>query len=145
MVSWAKENLALSGLADRPVRFINDDVIKFIQREARRGHKYDGIIMDPPSYGRGPKGEVWKIEDELYRLIEECLGILSDKPVFFLVNSYTTGFSPTVVGNILKSTVGNKYSGVITSGEVGLPVKKSGLILPCGIFGRWEEKLLDRP
>lgn len=138
MVAWAKENLTLSGLGDRPVRFITDDVLKFVQREERRGRKYDGIIMDPPSYGRGPKGEIWKIEDALYGFIEECLGVLSDKPKFFLINSYTTGFSPTVLANILKLTVGNKYKGNISCGEVGLPISASGLVLPCGIYGRWE-------
>lgn len=139
MVEWAKDNISLSGLADSPVRFIVDDVLKFVQREQRRGKKYDGIIMDPPSYGRGPKGEIWKIEDALYSLIDECAKVLSDKPLFFLVNSYTTGFSPKVVENILKLTVGSKYKGKLSSGEVGLPVKTGGLVLPCGIYGRWEE------
>lgn len=138
MVLWAKENLTLSGLVDKPVRFITDDVIKFVQREIRRGKRYDGIIMDPPSYGRGPKGEVWKIEDALYGFIEECMGVLSEKPIFFLINSYTTGFSPTVLANILKMLVGKKYKGQVTWGEVGLPIKSSGLALPCGIYGRWE-------
>ncbi|MCR4436591.1 MAG: class I SAM-dependent methyltransferase [Clostridiales bacterium] len=138
MVSWAKENIALSGLGDRPVRFITDDVIKFVQREKRRGKYYDGIIMDPPSYGRGPKGEVWKIEDALFGFVEECIGILSPRPLFFLVNSYTTGFSPTVLANILKMLVGKRCGGRVSCGEIGLPVKSSGLILPCGIYGRWE-------
>lgn len=138
MVAWAKENVALSGLSDRPVRFITDDVIKFVQREQRRGNKYHGIIMDPPSYGRGPKGEIWKIEDSLYGFIEECLNVLEEKPLFFLVNSYTTGFSPTVVGNMLKLTVEKRFGGKITCGEVGIPVTSSGLVLPCGIYGRWE-------
>jgi len=138
MVQWAKENLALSGLRERPVRFITDDVFKFVQREKRRGRKYDGIIMDPPSYGRGPRGEVWKIEDALYGFVEECLDVLSPKPLFFLINSYTTGFSPTVVSNILKMTVGKRFGGVITCGEIGIPSKKSGIVLPCGIYGRWE-------
>lgn len=139
MVGWAKENVALSGLAERPVRFITDDVFKFVQREKRRGKRYDGIIMDPPSYGRGPKGEIWKIEDALYGFIEECMDVLSDTPLFFLVNSYTTGFSPTVVGNILNMTVKKKYGGAVSCGEVGLPAK-TGMILPCGIYGRWEAK-----
>lgn len=138
MVEWAKENISLSGLADKPVRFIVDDVLKFIQREQRRGKKYEGIVMDPPSYGRGPKGEIWKIEEALFSLIEECSKILSDEPLFFLVNSYTTGFSPVVVENMIKMTVGSKYKGVVSSGEVGIPVKSSGLTLPCGIYGRWE-------
>lgn len=138
MVQWAKENLALSGLKERPVRFITDDVFKFVQREKRRGHQYDGIIMDPPSYGRGPRGEVWKIEDALYGFVEECMDILSPKPLFFLINSYTTGFSPTVVSNILKMTVGKRFRGVVTCGEVGIPSKTSGIVLPCGIYGRWE-------
>lgn len=138
MVNWAKDNIALSGLADRTVRFITDDCMKFVQREIRRGKKYDAVIMDPPSYGRGPNGEVWKIEDSLYGFIEQCLGILSDNPLFFLVNSYTTGFSPTVLSNILVQTVQSRYKGKCSCGEVGLPVTNSGMILPCGIFGRWE-------
>lgn len=138
MVNWAKENVALSGLADRPVRFITDDCMKFVQREIRRGKKYDGIIMDPPSYGRGPNGEIWKIEDSLYDFVKQCLDLLSDNPLFFLINSYTTGFSPTVLSNILKQTVGSRYKGTHSCGEVGIPVSRSGLILPCGIYGRWE-------
>ncbi|MCX7843108.1 MAG: class I SAM-dependent methyltransferase [Clostridia bacterium] len=138
MVAWAKENLELSGLKDKPVRFITDDVIKFVQREQRRGSKYDGVIMDPPSYGRGPRGEVWKIEDCLYGFIEECLAVMSDKPLFFLINSYTTGFSPTVLSNMLKITMGRKYGGKVSSGEVGIPITATGLVLPCGIYGRWE-------
>ena len=139
MVNWAKENLAFSGLAERTVRFITDDVIKFVKREKRRGRLYDAVIMDPPSYGRGPDGEVWKLEDALYDLIEECANILSGDPLFFLVNSYTTGFSPTVVGNILKMQIQNKFEGTVETGEVGLPVSASGLVLPCGIYGRWEK------
>lgn len=138
MVGWAKENIALSGLSDKPVRFITDDCMKFVQREIRRGKKYDGIIMDPPSYGRGPNGEIWKIEDSLYGFVEQCMGVLSDNPLFFLINSYTTGFSPTVLSNILKRTVGSRYKGVHSCGEVGIPVSQSGLVLPCGIYGRWE-------
>lgn len=140
MVQWAKDNINLSGLSDRPVRFITDDVIKFVQREKRRGNLYDAIIMDPPSYGRGPKGEIWKIEDEIYPLVELCMDVLSKEPIFFLINSYTTGFSPTVVENILKMTMGRKFKGSISSGEVGIPVSSTGLVLPCGIFGRWEAK-----
>jgi 23S rRNA (cytosine1962-C5)-methyltransferase len=138
MVTWAKENLAASNLADRPVRFIVDDVLKFVKREKRRGREYDAIIMDPPSYGRGPNGEVWKIEDELYGLIEVCMDVLSSKPVFFLINSYTTGLAPSVLTNILTLSMGRKYGGTVASDEIGLPVTKSGLVLPCGASGRWE-------
>lgn len=140
MVNWAKENLALSSLGDRPVRFITDDVIKFVRREKKRGVRYDGIIMDPPSYGRGPNGEVWKIEDSLFGFVEECIGVLSNDPLFFLINSYTTGFSPTVLENILTILMGKRFYGHTSSGEVGLPVKTSEIILPSGIYGRWEEK-----
>ena len=136
MTAWAKENVASSGLADRPVRFIIDDVIKFVQREIRRGNKYDAIVMDPPSYGRGANGEVWNIEESLYTLVELCKEVLSDKPLFFLINSYTTGLSPTILANILKMTI--KKKGKVICGEVGLPMKDSEMILPCGIFGRWE-------
>lgn len=139
MVNWAKENLALSSLADRPVRFITDDVIKFVKREKRRGHMYDAVIMDPPSYGRGPDGEVWKLEDALYTLIEQCLNILSSEPLFFLINSYTTGFSHAVLENILKMQMQKKFGGCTETGEVGLPVTASGLSLPCGIYGRWDD------
>jgi len=138
MVSWAKENIALSGLKDKKVRFIVDDCLKFVQRENRRGNKYDAIVMDPPSYGRGPKGEIWKIEDTLFELVKECLNILSDKPLFFLINSYTTGFSPNIISNILKETVNKKFKGKISCGEVGILVSNSNLVLPCGIYGRWE-------
>ncbi|MCX7749944.1 MAG: class I SAM-dependent methyltransferase [Clostridia bacterium] len=138
MVAWAKENVELSGLKEQKVRFITDDVIKFVQREIRRGRHYDGIIMDPPSYGRGPKGEIWKIEDALYGFVSECLEVLTPNPLFFLINSYTTGFSPSVLSNVLKMTVGKKFGGNVTAGEVGLPITSSGLVLPCGIYGRWE-------
>ena len=137
MTAWAKENVQSSGLGDRPVRFIIDDVIKFVQREIRRGNKYDAIVMDPPSYGRGANGEVWNIEESLYKLVELCTEVLSDKPLFFLINSYTTGLSPTILSNILSLTI--KAKGKITCGEIGLPMKDSKLILPCGIYGRWEE------
>ena len=137
MTAWAKENVQSSGLADRPVRFIIDDVIKFVQREIRRGNKYDAIVMDPPSYGRGANGEVWNIEESLYKLVELCTQVLSDKPLFFLINSYTTGLSPTILSNILSLTI--KKKGKISCGEIGLPMKDSNLILPCGIYGRWEE------
>ena len=137
MIEWAKENMRLSHLENNSIRFICDDCLKFVQREYRRGNKYDAIIMDPPSYGKGPNGEVWKFEDSLYVLIEACNKILSDKPLFFLINSYTTGVSSTVLANILKTTI--KMNGKISCGEVGIPITKRDLILPCGIFGRWEE------
>ena len=140
MVEWAKENMHLSNLDNNYIRFIVDDCLKFVEREIRRGHKYDVIIMDPPSFGRGPKGEVWKFEDNIYKLINECIKVLSDKPLFFLVNSYTTGISSTVLENILKTTVLEKYpKGKVEAGEVGLPIKNKDLILPCGIYGLWEE------
>ncbi len=139
MVQWAKENMHLSHLENNRIRFIVDDCLKFVEREARRGNKYDAIIMDPPSYGRGPNGEVWKFEDNIYNLITSCMKILSDKPLFLLVNSYTTGISSTVLENILKVTLLKKYPmGVISAGEVGLPIEKNNLILPCGIYGRFE-------
>ena len=138
MVSWAKENVISSELENKPVRYIVDDVLKFVKREIRRGNKYDAIIMDPPSYGRGANGEVWKFEENIYDLVELCLDILSDNPLFFLINSYTTGISSTVLENILNITVAKKYNGKVTSGEVGLPMEESNLILPCGIYGRWE-------
>ena len=138
MVTWAKENVASSGLADRPVRYIIDDVTKFVQREIRRGNKYDAIIMDPPSYGRGKNGEVWQFENNIADLVELCSQVLSDKPLFFLINSYTTGISAKVLENILTLKLHKKY-GKLSSGEIGLPMKESNLILPCGIYGRWEE------
>lgn len=138
MVSWAKENAVLSGLSDRPIRYIVDDVKKFVAREVRRGHKYDGIIMDPPSYGRGPGGEVWKIENELFGLVELCTQVLSDDPLFFLVNSYTTGMSGSVMKNIYKLTLGKKFSGTVDVDEVGLPITNGGLVLPCGYSARWQ-------
>lgn len=141
MVSWAKDNLNASGLSDKPVRFIVDDVNKFVEREIRRGKKYDGIIMDPPSYGRGPGGELWKIEDELYALITKCMEVLSDKPLFFLINSYTTGLAPTVLENILKLTMREKFAGIACASEIGIPVKNSDLILPCGASGRWQSNI----
>lgn len=137
MIEWAKENMKLSHLENNSIRFICDDCLKFVEREYRRGNKYDAIIMDPPSYGKGPKGEVWKFEDSLYVLIEACNKILCDKPLFFLINSYTTGVSSTVLANILKTTI--KLDGKISCGEVGIPITKGNLILPCGIYGRWEE------
>lgn len=139
MVTWAKENIETSGLQNQTVRFIVDDVVKFVEREIRRGRKYDAIIMDPPSYGRGPKGEVWKIEDKLFDFVKLCMDVLSDDPLFFLINSYTTGFSPIVLENVLSTTIGKKVKGgKIYGGEVGIPASRDGKILPCGIFGRWE-------
>jgi 23S rRNA (cytosine1962-C5)-methyltransferase len=138
MVQWAKENVQLSNLSNRPVRYITDDVFKFVQREERRGNKYDAIIMDPPSYGRGPNGETWKLETNLYPFVESCLSILSDNPLFFLINSYTTGISPTVLQNIMSMTLNKQFGGNITSGEIGLPISRSKLMLPCGILSRWE-------
>lgn len=139
MVTWAKENIALSGLAERPVRYIIDDVVKFVNREIRRGNKYDAIIMDPPSYGRGANGEVWQFENNIYDLVELCTKVLSDEPLFFLINSYTTGISSKVLENILNLTVNKEHSGKVTSGEIGLPMENSKLVLPCGIYGRWEK------
>ena len=138
MVQWAKENRDLCGLQDHFIRFIVDDCLKFVEREIRRGNKYDAIVMDPPSYGRGPNGEVWKLEQNLEHLIKRCTELLSDKPLFFLINAYTTGISSTVLYNILKLIVVTKYGGKIDNGEVGLPIKNNGLVLPCGIYGRWQ-------
>ena len=138
VVQWAKQNLHLSGLGSRPVRFITDDVFKFVQREIRRGHTYDAIVMDPPSYGRGPNGEMWKLETHLYPFVESCLAILTKRPLFFLINSYTTGISPTVLHNVLQLTLGKSFGGRITCGEIGLPITASGLVMPAGILARWE-------
>lgn len=139
MVAWAKENMELSGLNNNNIRFIVDDCLKFVEREKRRENKYDAIIMDPPSYGRGPNGEVWKFEKCLYELIEATSEILSDKPLFFIVNSYTTGISSVVLENIMKTTILKKYPlGKVYCNEIGLPIKRDDLILPCGIYGRWE-------
>ena len=137
MVAWAKENVASSGLENRPVRYIVDDVTKFVQREIRRGNKYDAIIMDPPSYGRGKNGEVWQFENNIADLVELCRKVLSEKPLFFLINSYTTGISSKVLENILILKLNMKH-GKLSAGEIGLPMKDSKLVLPCGIFGRWE-------
>lgn len=139
MVAWAKENMELSHLQDRKIRFIVDDVLKFVQREKRRGRTYHAIIMDPPSYGRGPNGELWKIEEQLYPLVKACMEILDDDPLFFIINSYTTGFSATVLENLLHATIGKVHAnGKIQTGEIGLPITRSNTILPCGIYGRWE-------
>lgn len=138
MVQWAKENMVLSHLEDRRIRFIVDDVLKFVAREKRRGRTYHAIIMDPPSYGRGPKGEIWKIEEQLYPLVSACLDILDPHPLFFLINSYTTGFPASVLRNILSSTVLRRHpAGKVEAGEIGLPISASDMILPCGIYGRW--------
>ena len=138
MTEWAKENMHLSGLDHCSIRFIVDDCLKFVEREFRRGNKYDAIVMDPPSYGRGPNNEVWKFEDSIYSLINACLKILSDKPLFFLINSYTTGISSIVLENILKTTILPLYpNGKIDAGEVGLPITRDNLVLPCGIYGRY--------
>ena len=138
MTTWAKENVISSGLEKAKVRYIVDDVVKFINREIRRGNKYDAIIMDPPSYGRGANGEVWKFEDNIYDLIKLCMQVLSDNPLFFLINSYTTGISSIVLENILKMNMNKEYKGRFSSGEIGLPMTNSNLILPCGIFAKWE-------
>lgn len=138
MVAWAKENVVASHLEDKPVRYIIDDVMKFVAREIRRENKYDAIIMDPPSYGRGASGEVWRFEDDIMPLVQQCAKLLSNQPLFFLINSYTTGISNVVLKNILQLTILKK--GKVTSGEVGLPMSNSNLILPCGIYGRWEQE-----
>lgn len=139
MVDVAKENIKSSNLEDRYVRFIVDDCIKFVEREIRRGHKYDAIIMDPPSFGRGSNKEVWRFEEDLFKLVELCKEVLSDDPLFFLINSYTTGISSTVLKNILEISINKEHKGIVSCGEVGLPMEKSDLILPCGIYGRWEK------
>lgn len=133
MVNWAKENAQLSGLREKPIRWLVDDCVKFVEREIRRGNHYDGIIMDPPSYGRGPKGEIWKIEEKIYPFIELCTKILSDDPLFFLVNSYTTGLQPAVLTYMLETQVAAKFGGKVVSDEIGLPVSSNGLVLPCGV------------
>ena len=136
MVNWAKENAVSSGLSDAPIRWLVDDCKKFVEREIRRGNHYDAIIMDPPSYGRGPKGEIWKIEEAIFPLIELCAQLLTDDPLFFLVNSYTTGLQPAVLHYMI-STALKKYGGVVEADEIGLPVTQSGLYLPCGASGRF--------
>ena len=140
MVAMAKENAQLCGLADAPIRYIVDDCKKFVEREIRRGNKYDGIIMDPPSYGRGPNGEVWKLEDNIDELITLVSQVLSDEPLFFLVNSYTTGLSPMTMGYIVDLKVTSRYGGYTEAGELGLKVSQSGLVLPCGASTRWQSK-----
>ena len=137
MVAWAKENAASSGLADAPIRYLVDDCVKFVEREIRRGNKYDGIIMDPPSYGRGPKGEIWKIEESVFPFIKLSSQLLSDDPLFFLINSYTTGLQPAVLSYMLHTVLDPIHPGTIEANEIGLPVKSNDLVLPCGASGRW--------
>lgn len=137
MVTWGKENAVASGLEDAPIRWLVDDCVKFVEREIRRGNHYDGIIMDPPSYGRGPKGEIWKLEEKIHPFIALASQLLSDNPLFFLVNSYTTGLAPAVLTYMISTKVGKKFGGHVESQEIGLPVKETGLILPCGASGRW--------
>ena len=139
MVTWAKENAVSSKLADKPVRWLVDDCVKFVQREIRRGNKYDGIVMDPPSYGRGPNGEVWKIEEKLYSLIELCIQVLTDNPTFFILNSYTTGLSPAVMEYLLNVQLKSKFGGKVSSDEIGLRVTETNLSLPCGSTVIWEK------
>ncbi len=137
MVSWAKENAAASGLADAPIRWLVDDCVKFVEREIRRGNTYDGIIMDPPSYGRGPKGEIWKLEDNIFPFIELASRLLSENALFFLVNSYTTGLQPAVLTYMIHTALTPRFGGRVESSEIGLPVSATGLVLPCGASGRW--------
>ena len=137
MVAWAKENARASGLADAPIRYIVDDCAKFVEREIRRGRRYDAIIMDPPSYGRGPTGEVWKLEENLYPFIELCEKVLSENPLFVIVNSYTTGLAPSVLTYLMELIFSRRHGGHTVSGELGLPVTETGLVLPCGSTGRW--------
>ena len=137
MVKWCRENAALSGLADAPIRYIADDCLKFARREIKRGRKYDAIIMDPPTFGRGSTGEMWRLEDHLWELLTECRALLSGQPLFFLINAYTARLSPTVVANLLSELMHDRR-GTIAAGEVGLPIQSDGKVLPCGIYGRWE-------
>ncbi|MCQ2518768.1 MAG: class I SAM-dependent methyltransferase [Lachnospiraceae bacterium] len=140
MVQWAKENAAASGLSEAPIRWLVDDCGKFVEREIRRGNTYDGIIMDPPSYGRGPKGELWKIEESIFPFIELTAQILSPNAKFFLINSYTTGLQPAVLSYMINTAIVSKFGGSVVSDEIGLPVKEDGLVLPCGASGRWTNK-----
>ena len=141
MVQWARDNAALSGLSDKPIRWIVDDCEKFVQREIRRGNRYDAVIMDPPSYGRGPSGEIWKLEEKVHSLVELCTGVLSEQPLFFALNSYTTGLSPSVMEYLLGITVARKFGGRVSADEIGLPVTQSGYILPCGSTALWSNTL----
>lgn len=134
MIAWAKDNVAACSLGDRPVRFFVDDCVKLVKRELRRGNRYDGILMDPPSYGRGPSGEMWKIEEQLYPLVKDCAGLMSNDPLFFLINSYTTGLSASVLKNVLETALPGGHA---ESDEVGLPIERGNLVLPCGASGRW--------
>ena len=136
MVKWCRENAALCGLAEAPIRYITDDCLKFVRRELKRGRHYDAIIMDPPTYGRGSTGEMWKLDDHLWPLLDECRQLLSETPLFFLINAYTARLSPTVVANLLAALLPDR--GTITAGEIGLPIQRDGKVLPCGIYGRWE-------
>ena len=140
MVNWAKENAQLSGLREKPIRWLVDDCVKFVEREIRRGNHYDGIIMDPPSYGRGPKGEIWKIEETIHPLIKLCVKLLSPNPLFFLINSYTTGLQPAVLNYMMQTAITPKFGGHTEASEIGLPVTDSGLVLPCGASGRWSKQ-----
>ena len=140
MVNWAKENAVSSGLSDAPIRWLVDDCVKFVEREIRRGNTYDAIIMDPPSYGRGPKGEIWKIEDSIFPFIELTTKILAEKPLFFLINSYTTGLQPAVLTYMMETAIVSQFGGRVSSSEIGLPVSSNGLVLPCGASGRWTAK-----
>ena len=137
MVLWAKDNAVASGLSDMPIRWLVDDCIKFVRREIRRGNKYDGIVMDPPSYGRGPNGEIWKLEEQIYELLELCDQLLSDKPLFFLLNSYTTGLSPCVMKYLVTTVISSKRGGTVECDEIGLPVTSTGMALPCGNTAVW--------
>ncbi|MBD5543539.1 MAG: SAM-dependent methyltransferase [Lachnospiraceae bacterium] len=137
MVTWAKENASASGLSDAPIRWLVDDCVKFVEREIRRGNTYEGIIMDPPSYGRGPKGEIWKIEDSIFPFIELCTKLLAKDAIFFLINSYTTGLQPAVLSYMMNTAITKKWGGKVEASEIGLPVTESQLILPCGASGRW--------
>ena len=139
MVAWARENANASNLEDKPIRWLVDDCVKFVEREIRRGNKYDGIIMDPPSYGRGPCGEIWKLEEQLFPLVSLCSKVLSDEAEFFVLNSYTTGLSPAVMEYLLSVTLKNKFGGKVSSGEIGLKVTENGLALPCGSTAIWEK------
>jgi len=138
MVNWAKDNAAASGLADAPIRWLVDDCRKFVERELRRGNRYDAVIMDPPSYGRGPKGETWMIEEAIYDFVKETSGLLSDDPLFFLINSYTTGLQPAMMAYLMGLLLTPKHGGTVTADELGLPVTETGLILPCGAAARWQ-------
>ena len=137
MVAWARENAAASGLSDAPIRWIIDDCAKFVEREIKRGRRYDAVIMDPPSYGRGPSGEVWKLEKDLFPFLQLVAGVLSDEPLFFLINSYTTGLAPSVLTCLLDSVITPRFGGSTVSDELGLPIRGSRLVLPCGATGRW--------